>query len=362
MGRLEQFLSFLSPEGHSSEKRRPPGKSSSHNSKNLVKKGSRSKGHSRKGDRSPDGRGMLEDEIFRSSQDELEAMSMQMVHHLQANHVELHKINKPTDLLRHLTGLVELRNNTLNDLQHLLQQADAEVFNQRGELHKRGQDIERLKEERDVLETDLRNFRQYHDETVTNIESRYMEERRILIANHDDYVKALRRSHSGQQAQLESSYQKQIDVIKANHETFVLNEQHKHNEELKELKIQTKETVEKVEEAMRRGVDNFQAKPDRAFVLLFDELKAAVQNLITFEIDASTLQFDEIFKARCSELRLPQPNNVLLLQSYLWTMVIESIFKCPFRVFGAYGDRLAETWSLLFTQGKSRSHSSIHFG
>jgi len=288
-------------------------------------------------------------------------MSIEMMHSLQANNVELHTINKPIDLLRHLTGLVEHRNNALNDMQHRLQQADTEIFNQQGELHKRGQEIGQLKDARAALETDLRNFRQYHDTTVKGIESKHREEIMVLTRRHDEYVTALRRNHSEQQAQLQSSYQNQIDVMKANHETFVLSEQQKHSEELEELNTWTKKTVEKAEEAMRRGVDNFQAKPDRTFVLLFDELKAAVQNLIAFNIDPSALRFDQPFKARASELRLQPSNNVLLLQSFLWGMVIDLIFKSPFSVFGTYGERLAETWSLLFSHGKSRGYISICF-
>lgn len=363
MGCLRSFLSYFSSDDSSNGPKEHWDLSRSRDSTSRIRKRRGSKRHtSRHGERRNE-RGIHEGTIIRSSQDELEAMGRQILYHLQANHVEVHTINKPSELLHQLTGLIELRNNTLNELQHVLQQRDADLFNLRGELNKRGQDIDRLGQERGALETELRSVQQKHVETVStmrrehqnkmeNMEYNYTEQIDTLRATHDDYVNALRQDHHEQRTKMETSYQNQIAVMTANHDTFVRSEQQKHSEELEELSIQTKKRIDRVEQEMRMSVDNFQAKPDRTLVLSFENLKAAVQNLSRFRFDIATVQRDETFRARCSELRLPQQDYKFLLQSYLWGIVVDGIFESPFRVFGVYGDRLAETWALLFSHGK----------
>jgi hypothetical protein len=363
MGCVRTFFSILSfgDKGHGSKKRRD--KSHSRNSNYLIKGRSRRKRHNSRHDEPQSEQGINGDTIIRSSQDELEDMSRQILYHLQANHVEVNTINKPSELLRQLTGLVEYRNNTLNNLQQLLQQREADLFNLQGKL-------QGLTEEKGVLKTELRSAQQHHDETVSimsrehqkkmkNMEYNYTEQINTLKvtndslrATHDDYVKTLRRDHLAERTKMESSYQNEIAVMMVNHDTVVRSEQQKHSEELEELSNQTKETVKRVEREMRMSVDNFQAKPDRTLKLSFEKLKVAVQNLSRLALGIAPIPRDEVFRARCSELSLPHEDYNFLLQSYLWGIIVDGVFESPFRVFGVYGDRLAETWSLLFSHGE----------
>lgn len=332
---LDSFLSWFSDGQHKAYHNK-------RDSQHLVKKGHRSNNSSRKHAELLDKRGSLpETTVFQSSQQELEAMSSHILHHLQANSVEIHTINRPTELLQKLTGLVDARNITLNNLRHDLQQKEGDLFIHRAELNQRGHDIERLTDETRRLETKIHRDKKRYDETIVN-----------LKATHDDYIKALTQDHLEQRKDLETSYQNQIAVMTASHESFIQTEQRKHSEALEDLSTRTKIRVDKVEQEMRMSIDNFQAKPDRTLVLSFENLKAAVQNLSRFRFDVAMLPPDEEFRARCSEFHLPLHDYKYLLQSYLWGMLVEDIFKSPFRAFGDYGDKLAETWSLLFTQGR----------
>jgi hypothetical protein len=336
MGCLDSFLLLFS-DGQSGEHR------NKRDSQYLVKKGRRIHKYSRKHAESSDEQSHLpEATVFHNSQEEIEAMGRHILHHLQANSVEVHTINRPTELLQKLTGLLEARNSTLNNLRQELQQKEGDLFIHRAELNQRGHDIERLADEKRRLETKVQRDKKRHDETVLTMK-----------ATHEEYTKALIKDHLEQQRHLETSYQNQIAEMTASHESFIQAEQQRHSEALEDLSMKTKTRVEKVEQEMRMSIDNFQAKPDRTLVLSFENLKAAIQNLSRFRFDIAMVSTDEEFRARCSDLHLPHQDHKYLLQSYLWGMVVEYIFQSPFRVFGDYGDKLAKTWSLLFTQGMS---------
>ncbi len=148
----------------------------------------------------------------------------------------------------------------------------------------------------------------------------------ILEQKHFDHQQELRN--------LGQTHKSNLEVLEHQHRAVVQHERHK---------------VKQAEEDMRMSVDHFQALQDDELRNRFYKLCTEVESLSRLPPAPELMQ-----RAQALGTTVPPPDNIprrdhkILLQGALWAIIVDSAFRTPFQVFGAYGDPFYQTWMLLF--------------
>ncbi|EXJ56125.1 hypothetical protein A1O7_09056 [Cladophialophora yegresii CBS 114405] len=171
-------------------------------------------------------------------------------------------------------------------------------------------------------------------------------------AKHADEVADLNR----RQSKCEKQHKDYVNVLTTKHQSLIDTLTHKHETDIKrredEYRVEIaheKEKVKKAEEDMCLSVDNFQGLQDDELGKRFYKLTTEIEGLSRL---TSAPDFVQQAEAMGFNVRLQSPiplrDHTFLFQSILWKIVVDGTFLTPFRVFGAYGDPIYQTWRALF--------------
>jgi hypothetical protein len=98
-------------------------------------------------------------------------------------------------------------------------------------------------------------------------------------------------------------------------------------------------------------LERFEPIPDNKFRIRLDELKNLVVTLSRSAFDAhAAKQGDPLRKY-----------HKYVLESDLWTILVDGIFSTPFKVLGDYGEYLAAVWSQLFGESTFILYSRLQY-
>lgn len=145
---------------------------------------------------------------------------------------------------------------------------------------------------------------------------------------------------------LEQTHQKELRALGQTHRTNIddLSQQHSADVQHERLKVKA------AEEDMRMSVDYFQALQDDELRNRFYKLSIEVENLSRLPPASDFIYRVKMMGIDIPSLDvLPGRDQKLLLQSILWTVIVNGIFRTPFQVFGTYGDSVFQTWTTLFS-------------
>lgn len=152
------------------------------------------------------------------------------------------------------------------------------------------------------------------------------------------------------QAQYEQDIHKlQITSLEESHKEQIRENEERHNEEIRLLIAEYEEKLRKQKNELEndKGIlqtglltvlERFEPIPDKKFQTRFNELKSLVVTLSRGAFDAHAARQGDP----------PRKYRKYVLESTLWTILVDGIFSTPFKVLGDYGEYLAAVWSQLF--------------
>ncbi|ETI21667.1 hypothetical protein G647_08014 [Cladophialophora carrionii CBS 160.54] len=173
-----------------------------------------------------------------------------------------------------------------------------------------------------------------------------------LMASHAEEVADMNRRQSECEKQhkafvdsLVSDHQSRIHLLIQEHET----DNKRRDDEYSANIAREEEKVKEAEREMCLSVDNFRGMQDAELEKRFYKLTTEIEGLSRL---TSAPDFAQQAEAMGLNIRpactIPPQDHKFLFQSILWKIVIDGTFLTPFRVFGAYGDPIYQTWKALF--------------
>jgi hypothetical protein len=192
------------------------------------------------------------------------------------------------------------------------------------EMSQHSQDIEVLnKSHRQTLKDQQR----MHEAAVELQQRSHAEERASLTANHSQEIHQLTTGHT-----------KQIDVL-----TTAWSSQ----------AAEFKATISRLQVALLRPVDSFEPLTDGNAENRLEDLRHLVRALARTSmegVDHGLL--GEAFGQTSFIQSEKKQARKYILESFLWTVVVDNFFAHPFSAFGDHGDSLSTTWTQLFETGR----------
>jgi hypothetical protein len=221
-------------------------------------------------------------------------------------------------------------------LDFLLKQHESE-WNESRNLR---QQLRKTKENESSLQKQLLEEEASHWKDVARVKEDWRNQVRFEQNTHKLQIASLEEGHKEQIRENEERHNEEIRLLIAGYE-----------EKLRKQKNELENDKAILQKGLLTVFERFEPIPDNKFQVRFDELKSLVVTLSRGAFDAHAAKQGDP----------PRKYRKYVLESTLWTILVDGIFSTPFKVLGDYGEYLAVVWSQLFGERTFILYSLLHY-
>jgi len=178
--------------------------------------------------------------------------------------------------------------------------------------------------------------------------ARVMAEHKSALCERDEF-------HKSQEARWRSYYDNEINKQKAllesenqRHDEEKISLEARYNADLHQQRVKLETDMTLLQQAFLTTVDRFQPLEDSVLQFRFRNLKNAVGRIARTRLEVDSEGLARAFDQRSFIQMAEKRHHKFVLESTLWSILIQGFFSTPFRVLGDNGNSFAVTWSQLF--------------
>jgi hypothetical protein len=232
-------------------------------------------------------------------------------------------------------------------LDFLLKQHESE-WNESRNLR---QQLRKTKENESSLQQQLLEEEASHRKDVARVKEDCRNQVHFEQNFHKLQIASLEEGHKEQIRENEERHEEEIRLLMANYDKKLGNQETEYEEKLRKQKNELENDKGILQKGLLTVLERFEPIPDNKFQTRFDELKSLVVTLSRGAFDAHAAKQGDP----------PRKYRKYVLESTLWTILVDGIFSTPFKVLGDYGEYLATVWSQLFGEGTFILYSLLQY-
>ena len=265
-----------------------------------------------------------------------------------------------------LNGLSQDRVPNIHQLISFLLRKHEMVCNDIQELHQRLHskkaeyevECRRLEAEVEGISKQISMWETHYDTEVRRITGKHTEalrekDRNVarLNAEHESALREKDRNMARLNAEHESALHEQKALLESEnqrHDEEKRSLEAQYNADLHQQRVKLETDMTLLQQALLTTVDRFQPLEDSVLQFRFKNLKNAVGRIARTRLEVDSEGLARAFDQRSFIQMAEKKHHKFVLESTLWSILIQGFFSTPFRVLGDNGNSFAVTWSQLF--------------
>lgn len=250
-----------------------------------------------------------------------------------------------------MSFLLESYVRVCNDIQKLHQRLHSKKAEYEVESRRLETKVEDTRKQISMWET-------HHDTEMRRITGKHTEalrekDRNVARLNteHESALREKDRNMARLNAEHESALHEQKALLESEnqrHDEEKRSLEARYNADLHQQRVKLETDMTLLQQALLTTVDRFQPLEDSVLQFRFKNLKNAVGRIARTRLEVDSEGLARAFDQRSFIQMAEKKHHKFVLESTLWSILIQGFFSTPFRVLGDNGNSFAVTWSQLF--------------
>ena len=211
--------------------------------------------------------------------------------------------------------------------------------------------VRKTKENESLLQQQLLEEEASHRKDVARVKENWQSQVHWEHSIHKQQIASLEEGHKEQIRENEERHNAEIRLLIAEYDKKLRNQETEYEEKLRKQRNELENDKGILRKGLISVLERFEPILDNEFQTRFDELKSLVVTLSRGALDAHAAKQGDP----------PRKYRKYVLESTLWTILVDGIFSTPFKVLGNYGKYLADVWSQLFGESTFILYSQLHY-